>query len=177
MRFLFIMASMLGLLMPLASWAASNQHDQRFIQQATIAGEAQVTFGELAAQQATAPAVQEFGRWMATDHAMANETLAAIARQEGVSAPEDLDAAHQEQYRQLQPLQGEAFDQAYLRHQLGAHEALFELYADEFRAGENRTLKAFAHHMLPMLRAQLEQVRILTGSAAVSEGKTAPETR
>jgi putative membrane protein len=58
--------------MPASAQSFSRQ-DKTFICEAGAGNLAEAELGKLAEQKAAAPAVKEFGRWMATDHGFANK--------------------------------------------------------------------------------------------------------
>lgn len=151
-----------------SSRTALNQQDHTFVQQAAEGGLAEVEMGRLAEQKATDPAVQEFGRWMVTDHEMANRRLKAIASREKVTVPNQMSSTQHSEYQKLQGLSGSQFDHQYMQGQLQAHQKTVALFEQQDKSGENRALKTFARQTLPMLRAHLQEAEILTKGGGVA---------
>jgi putative membrane protein len=145
---------------------AQNSPDANFVQQAAQGGRAEVAMGNLAEIRGATSAVREFGRWMSTDHTMANDILTDKAQQASLQLPSDLDARDQTTLHHLEGLHGAAFDRAYLAAQLEAHQKTVQLFQNEAQSGQNAGLKQFAQQSLPMLRAHLEELHQLAGPAS-----------
>ena len=64
-----------------------SRADQTFVKKAASGNMAEVQMGKLAAQKSRNPAVQEFGRWMQTDHTMANALLMQAAKSSNIQVP------------------------------------------------------------------------------------------
>lgn len=151
-----------------AGKTALNQQDHSFVEQAAQGGLAEVEAGKLAEQKASDPAVQEFGRWMVTDHEMANRRLIGIAKRENVSIPNEPSSTQQSQNAQLQKLNGSQFDHQYIQNQVQGHQMMISLFEKQEKSGENRILKAYARQTLPLLRAHLQEAEILSQGAGVA---------
>src|ERR1700745_3622331 len=83
MKGLLAAVSVGALLTAAPAWAQSlSQQDKTFVHEASAGNLAEPELGKLAEQKAAAPAVKEFGRWMATDHGFARKWLGAIPREE-----------------------------------------------------------------------------------------------
>ena len=92
--------------------------DAIFINSAGTAGLAEVAFGQLAATQAKDPAVRQLAEQIVADFTEIDRQVAALAQTAGMASPTDMDGRHQMLYRQLEPLNGPAFDRAYVNGQL-----------------------------------------------------------
>jgi putative membrane protein len=95
---LFVAMTML-LALPLAGYAQQPAGagkvpagDAKFIKQVASGGKAEVELGRLASERGGSDAVKQFGQRMVNDHGKANEELAQLAQQKGVTLPSDLDA-------------------------------------------------------------------------------------
>src|SRR6185295_6870979 len=64
--------------------------DKDFVNDAAIAGMAEVELGRMAAQKAASPDVKKFGTMMVEDHTAAGDRLKAIATQYNVEWPTGL---------------------------------------------------------------------------------------
>ncbi|MBV9862324.1 MAG: DUF4142 domain-containing protein [Alphaproteobacteria bacterium] len=147
-----------------------NQADRDFIQQATIAGLAEVELGQTAEQKAQSPAVKEFARRMVVDHTKANNQLAPLAKAAGVTQPMQLDAEHSAMKSSLQNLSGAAFDQSYIQGMVQDHEKVIQLFQHEASAGQDAALKGFATETLPILQQHLQMAQSISSQLAPQAG-------
>lgn len=137
--------------------ARTNQQDNTFVREAAISGQQEVAAGELAGTRSNNPAVQEFGRWMGTDHTMMNHMLDRRAKQAGIQLPSASSAQSK-----MDKLQNSShFDGAYLGAQVVDHEKAVALFEAEERNGQNPGLKSLAREALPVLKAHLAEARAL----------------
>jgi putative membrane protein len=143
---------------PAASLSAT---DRTFISQAAYGSFGEVALGELAAEQASSPAVRQFGQRMVQDHTRMNEELAAIASQKGVTPPTAPDPGRQAVGAQLAQLQGAAFDRQYIQQQLGDHETTLTLFQGEAETGQDPQLRAFARKYAPVIQEHIAMLRQL----------------
>jgi putative membrane protein len=160
-----------------ASRSAGNQSnqpsssDKNFVKKAASSGIAEVQMGKLAAQKSTNPAVQEFGRWMQTDHTMANALLMQAAQSANVPAPTTPTQEDLTKMKDLQTMSGARFDAQYIRGQVSDHKTDINLFKREAADGRDTRIKSFAKASLPMLQAHLQEAQALESS--LSNGQTA----
>ena len=154
---------------PTAAAGEVNAQDREFVAAAGGNGLAEVEIGRLAEEQAQDRAVQDFARWMASDHAMMNHHFDAVARQAGVAAPQQLSLADRAAYDALKDLSGRQFDQRYLQDQLHRHEQTIALCHKEKADGRNPGLRDLARAAIPALEKQFEQVRALANAWVASD--------
>jgi len=144
------------------STAASMQvsDPQEFATMATVSNLFEIQSSELALEASESEAVKEFAQHMIEDHTAASQEMMAAAEQQGgVSLPDGLDEAHQEQLAQLQAASGDEFDQMYIQMQVQAHEMAVSLFSSYAESGEDGPLKTFASETLPTLQEHYESVQ------------------
>lgn len=115
----------------------------------------------LAKERATSEEVKAFADQMITDHTKAAQDMASAAAEEGVTPATEFDDRHQTILDDLEGLEGEEFDAAYIEAQAQAHDeavALFEGYSTN---GAEGPLKEFATKTLPTLKQHQEHVHSL----------------
>jgi len=117
--------------------------------------------GRAALQNSANPAVQEFGRWMITDHGALGHTLAALAARSGVTLPTALDPQHQSELNSLASKSASSFDRSYAAAQVQDHQAAIDLFQQEAASGQDAAVKSFAQQALSLLQAHLQQAQIL----------------
>lgn len=155
-----------------------NQNDRLFVYEATIGGNAEVDFGQLAEQKGRSAAVKDFARQMVADHGKANQQLAQLAQAANIPQPRELDEEHRAMRSRLEQLSGAEFDLAYIRGQVGDHQEAAQLFEWEIGSGQDPQLKGFASQVLPIVLRHLEMARAveyqLTATAAAPNSPAAP---
>jgi putative membrane protein len=139
--------------------AAMSSEDKTFAHKAAAGGQAEVAFGQLAKQNASAPAVKQFGEQMVTDHTQANQELMQIAKSQSLDLPKGLDAKHQAKERTLSTTKGTAFDKAYMQDMVQDHKEDVADFRKEAQHGQDPQLKAFAAKYLPVLEKHLQMAQ------------------
>jgi len=130
--------------------------DKTFATNAASGGQAEVTLGQLAVQNATSPEVKAFGQRMVTDHTQANQALLQIAQQKGLTIPNQPDAADRTTAERLKTMKGPAFDRAYMSDMVQDHQKDVAEFRQEAETGTDPALKAFAQKYLPVLQQHLQ---------------------
>ena len=133
-----------------------NQADRLFVQVATIGGNAEVTFGQLAEQKGGSPAIRDFGHQMAVDHGKANQQLMQLAKAANLPQPSEPDEEHKAMRSQLDQSGGADFDFTYIRSQVADHQKTAQLLEWEIGSGQDPQLKAFASEILPVVLRHLQ---------------------
>ncbi|PPQ28866.1 DUF4142 domain-containing protein [Rhodopila globiformis] len=136
--------------------AALSSEDRTFATKAAAGGQAEVAFGQLAKDNASSPAVKQFGERMVTDHTQANEALMEVARNQDLKLPDGLDAKDQAQERKLSTTKGRAFDRAYMQDMVRDHKQDVADFRKEAENGKDPQRKAFAAKYLPVLEQHLQ---------------------
>lgn len=142
--------------------------DSAFAMKAAQGGMAEVQLGKLAADKASNPDVKAFGQQMVDDHSKANDQLKAVAQQENMTLPTDLNAKDQATYDRLSKMSGAAFDKAYVKDMVKDHEMDIKEFQKEANSGKDEKIKGFASETLPVLQGHLEKIKGI--SSKVSSG-------
>ena len=133
--------------------------DQTFVRKAAQGGMAEVELGKLATQKASSEDVKKFGQRMVDDHTKANDQLKQIAGNKGVTLPTDLDSKDQALKDRLSKLDGEKFDQAYMKNMVRDHTKDVSEFRKESTSGKDSDLKSFASQTLPTLEDHLKEAK------------------
>ena len=150
------------------SQAASS--DAQFAVAAAQGGLAEVQAAKLAEQRSSNPTVLAFARRMIADHTKANAQLAAIARSQGMTLPAAPDPNSAKVMAKLQTLRGAAFDSAYLKSQVNAHEQMQALLQSEVNGGKDARLVAFAKTTLSTVDQHLAMAQSDARMASSARG-------
>lgn len=134
-----------------------TQQDMDFAVDATYSNLSEIEFGQLAVEKAEYESVRDFGVLMVTDHTNAQNQLATIAGIQDIEVPDTLKAEHQLLYDQLLAMEGEAFDSAYIRSQIEAHQQAQQIFQTQIEEGSYKQLLDFASSTLPHINAHLER--------------------
>lgn len=146
-----------------------SQQDQHFFQEAATGGKAEVDAGRYVQEHGDNPAVREFGRWMVTDHTMANDMLQRVAQANGMQVPTALDHEQQEMMSKLQKQKGAELDRTYIHGMVQDHEKDVQLFQQEGQSGQDPQLKTFAQRVLPALQQHLAEAQELQRTVVAGE--------
>jgi len=142
-----------------AAAAAADSATQRFTEQAAADGIAEVELADLALERAASNEVKTLANHIKQDHQQANDKLKSIASKKGVNVPEQTDDKHKREKERLAKLQGNEFDQAYVKAMIKEHEDDIKAFEKQAKNGKDPELKAFANEALPKLREHLDHAK------------------
>ena len=145
-----------------------SENDRNFMREAVMGGIAEVQLGRLAAERGERQSVSDFGQRMMEDHSRANDRLRDLARNKGISLPDDMKAESKALYRRLSRLHGAAFDSAYIQAMREDHQKDIQAFRNEAREGRDSDVRAFADHTLPTLRDHSRMVNGIYNSSRLS---------
>jgi putative membrane protein len=162
------------LVIVLAGWigrAQDQEKDISFVRDAAIGGLFEVQIGKLAMSKATMQEVKSFGQKMVNDHSMANEKLKQLALTKNITLPDSLDAIKKAKYDSIALLKGRAFDEAYVKQMVKAHNEDVKKFEAASKYLVDSDLRGWAAQTLPTLKMHLQHVVDL--NATVNEGRGA----
>ena len=144
----------------LASAQSLSDQDRKFIQDAAKGGMMEVHMGQLGMDRGASPAVKSLSQHLINDHKAANDELAALAKQKGVSLPGD--DAQMAASMPFASKSGDDFDKAFARTAVEDHQKDIAEFEKEASSGNDPDLKNWASKTLPTLRAHLAEAQALT---------------
>jgi len=133
-----------------------SSSDYKFAVDAFHANAAEISLGQLAAQKASSPAVQQFAQRMVQDHTKANQQLEQIISQKGASLPSTTTTSEGKEATHLEKLSGADFDKAYMDHMVKDHKKDVKEFQKASNNVKDPDLKAFAANTLPILQEHLQ---------------------
>lgn len=139
--------------------AAATGQDTNFAVRAAQGGMTEVKLAALAMQKSKNPTVLAFARHMNHDHTQNNAQLATIVKSQGMMPPADVGPKNKVLMAKLEGLNGSAFDTAYLKSQVPAHQQMLALLQQEASAGKDAQLVAFAKQTIPVVQQHLSMAR------------------
>jgi predicted outer membrane protein len=135
-----------------------------FLPKAAAGNRFEIVTGQLAQQRAQSSAIKDLGAMFVTDHTAALAQVTAVASQLGVDLPDGLDPKQQAVVDQLQSLNGEEFDAAWLRAQLVAHRKALILHLRAAIRGENDAIRTLGQGALPVITKHLGELIDVAGA-------------
>ena len=150
-----------------SAWAAApgtgnlSRQDRQFVEKAGAGNLAEARLGKLALRTATTPALREFGRWMMTDHGLANRRLKAVAEPLHAWQKPHLTARQRSLARRLEAARGAQFDREYTAAIVSTHEQAVPLFEKEATKGQDKAIKAYAQNWAPVIRRHLAEAKRL----------------
>jgi putative membrane protein len=133
----------------------SNSMDLTFAPQASMSNMAEISLGNLAASMGTNAGVRSFGQMMVSDHGSAQTQLQTAASNANLVTTVTDSSVLVAMRAQLMGMSGRAFDSAYLRSQITAHQATLTLLQNEVNSGIAPSLKAYATAQIPHVQQHL----------------------
>lgn len=134
---------------------ALNKSDKKFIEDAAKAGNAEVELSQLAATHSQNGDVTSFAKTMIDEHTKANNDLMELARNKGIELPADDAHAKNKDLEKMNSLQGDKFDNKYVKKMVSDHKDAVKLFEKESKDGKDADLRNFASQTLPTLQHHL----------------------
>lgn len=135
--------------------------DKDFVNGASTAGIREIELSRLAQTRATDARVRAFAEMMIADHGKANDTLAALARDNNWSIATQMDSAGQSELGKLQGRDGKDLDAAYVKAMREDHDKAVKLFRDAAQGSDNQILRDFARDALPTIEHHQEMANAL----------------
>ena len=136
--------------------------DYKFAATAAEGGQMEVDLGNLAAQKASNPQVQQFARQMVQDHSKANDQLKAIAAKNDATLPTESEKGQKEIDR-LNKLSGADFDKTYMNMMVRDHKTDLREFQHESNSSDNTELRTFAGQTATVIQDHLNMAENIVG--------------
>lgn len=137
--------------------------DKAFLRDAIRGDNSEIALGKLAAEKGASEGVKTFGTTLATDHAMAKDEAAAVAKTMNVTVTDKIKPEASEEMTKLDKLSGTAFDKEFVAYMVKDHEK--DVAAFKEKAAEGGTaVPMLAGKTLPTLEKHLQTAQSLAGS-------------
>jgi putative membrane protein len=136
--------------------------DKDFLLKAGAASQADMIYGQLAAEKGNDPQVRAFGMRMANAHRLAIDDLRKIAQSDNIQLTTGMDKVHEKRLAILLTLVGAPFDTAYVSSQLKNQRENIVLYQSELDSGKVAALRAHASSHLTFMQSRQADAEALT---------------
>jgi putative membrane protein len=143
-----------------------------FLREAGYADLAEVELGQLAEQKASSPEVKQFAERMVKDHTKNDDQLKQVAKQEGVTLPDNLSPKDEETKGRLEKFSGKEFDHAYMLDMVRNHTTDVAKFKDESKENISPAVKNYIDQTLPTLESHLKEARSVEPQTARAVHKT-----
>jgi putative membrane protein len=151
------------------AFAQGGPNDAQIAHIVVTANQVDIDAGKLAQSKAKSPEVKAFGKQMVTDHTGVNKQATALVTKLKVK-PEDNDTSKslkkggEENVKALKKLKGDAFDKAYVDHEVAYHEQVLDAIDKVLLpSAKNAELKALIEKVRPAFVAHLEHAKMIQG--------------
>ena len=134
----------------------SQNKDQKFVEFASTNDQFEIQAAKLAEQKSQDEQIKQMAKQIAQDHQQCSQKLQQAAQQAGVQVSQQLKPWQQAKLQEMQQLQGEDFDKAWLYGQVGGHTVAVLKFRDASQNLQNEQLKQFAQQTLPKLQQHLQ---------------------
>lgn len=127
-----------------------------FMNEAALAGMMEIALGNLAAQKATNPKIQDYAKMMVKDHTKIAERLKKLAEDKRMSLPATLPKADQDHIAELQKMPVAEFEKHYMGMMVKDHIKALDLFKSATTSGDT-PLQNFAIGTLRSLEGHFKQ--------------------
>ena len=147
------------------AYAQGGPNDAQIAAIVVTANQVDIDAGKLAESKGKNKDVKAFGKMMVTDHSGVNKSAKDLVKKLGVK-PEDSPTAEslkkggQENVAHLKTLKGDAFDKAYIEHEVAYHQQVIDAMDKTLiPSAQNAQLKALLVKVRPAFVAHLERAK------------------
>ncbi|ASW56082.1 DUF4142 domain-containing protein [Plantactinospora sp. KBS50] len=148
--------------------ASPSQQDGQYLQTIHQVNLAEIASGNMAQQKASNQQVKDLATQFVTDHTQLDQAVQSTASQAGVTLPNSPTNDQQAVLNQLQGLNGQAFDNAWVTAQVAGHQQAIQATEAEVNQGSDPAVKQLAQQALPILQAHLESLQALAQSLGIA---------
>ena len=152
------------------AFAQGGPNDAQIAHIVVTANQVDIDAGKLAERKGHAKDVKDFGKMMVTDHSGVNKQATALVKKLHVK-PEDNDTSKAlkkegaENVKKLKGLKGDAFDKAYIEHEVEYHQQVLDAIDKVLIPNaKNEELKALITQVRPAFVAHLERAKQIQAS-------------
>jgi putative membrane protein len=128
------------------------------VKKALQGGMAEVQLGQLALQKTSNDDIKQFAQKMVDDHTKLGDHMKPIAQQIGVTVPDGPSKKDKAVMANLQTLNGDAFDKAYVKDMVKDHKADLSDFKMEAQNGSNPAVKNAANQGSQVISGHLQLI-------------------
>ena len=138
---------------------AGPSMDKAFVKKALEGSIDEVEMGKLALQKSNDDQVKQFAQRMVDDHGKMADALKPAAQQMGIKVPDGPSKGQMKKMDKMKALQGDAFDQAYIKDMVKDHKSDENEFKQEAQNTQNPSMKQFATQGSQVIAQHLQQIQ------------------
>jgi len=143
---------------------AGGSKDQKCAAKIADVNNFEIQAGRLAQQKAQSDEIKQFAKMMVDDHTQAQQQLQQIAQRKGMQFSQQLMPVHQTMLQELNKLEGQEFERAYLYGQVAGHTKTALKLRDDKTELQDPELKQYAATILPKVQQHLQHAQKLANA-------------
>ena len=155
----FGVAFAIGTVRSAAYDANVSMSDKHFVSAALEGGMAEVQMGKLAEEKGGSADVKRFGHKMVEDHTKLGDQMKSVAEQIGLAPPASPSIFEQMEFKKLEKLSGDQFDQEYIKTMVKDHESDLKDFRKEANSGTSPAVKSAASEGADVVSKHLSMIR------------------
>jgi putative membrane protein len=153
--------------------ALSAKTDATFLTDAIQINLAEISVGDLAQKNGGSDDVKSFGKMLVEDHAASNTKATSLAQANGITPPNEPNAAEKKLHDELAKLSGMEFDREFAKAMVKGHEDAIAKF-EAASKGDDDVAK-FAQETLPTLQEHLKTAQSLASSQSTQKEAKQPK--
>jgi len=150
-----------------------SAEEAKFVVKAGEINLAEVNLGRLAAQRASRQDVRQFANKLVQDHSANLQQLNQLANRHNMKGAERMDQEHQQLFQKLAAMQGQQFDQDFLKNMVEGHKKAAEVFKHASENCKNAELKQYATQTLAAIQQHEQEAQRLNGQ---NQGQTTQQS-
>jgi putative membrane protein len=156
---------------PIQRHANAGSKDQKCAIKIADANNFEIQAGQLAQQKAQSDEIKQFAKMMVDDHTQAQQQLQQIAQQKGWQFSQQLMPVHRAMLEELNKLDGQEFEKAYLYGQVAGHTKVALGLRDAKTELQDAELRQYAATIFPKVQQHLQHAqRLANADEAITAG-------
>jgi len=151
--------------------ANAGSKDQKCAMKIADTNNFEIQAGRIAQQKAQSDEIKQFAKMMVDDHTQAQQQLQQIAQQKSWQFSQELMPVHRAMLDELNKLDGQEFERAYLYGQVAGHTKTALKLRDDKTELQDAELRQYAATILPKVQQHLQHAqRLANADEAITAG-------
>lgn len=138
-----------------------SQQDRNFAISSSQHLNAQISMGQLALDRGQDDSVLSYAQMLLDETTGSKTELTGILDSKKVEFSDDVAVEMQTKYDELALLEGEAFDEAFIDHQISSLDNAISMYENQIDNGQNFTIKGFATKTLDLVKEHKREAQLV----------------
>jgi putative membrane protein len=157
---------------PALAAGTASAADENWLMTAHQSNLTEIASGRDAERFGTDDDVRRMGGDLVDDHQDLDETVASLARKYDVFLPPLPSDAQQKALDSLATKEGDAYDAAWVKHEIGSHEAIKAANSKQIQDGEASDVVAAAREAAPVIQKHLDELNEIARNMGLDQPET-----